>query len=119
MTRAKRNIAIVASLLLAIPALSFTSGLVVFPLLFYALLAIVANFAPVLYAAGMGLRRIGLNLDLSRLYEAWAYCGIIWIGCAYGLSRWGDAASTMGAQNIPYLKVLFAPWLILFGVKIT
>jgi hypothetical protein len=65
------------------------------------------------------VRRIGLRLDTARLLEKWQFSAVLWIGCAYGLSHWGDAGQTIGARNIPYLKVLFAPYLYLLGQPIS
>ena len=107
--------AIALSLILAIPLVTLISSFVVFPLLVFAALGIFANAAPVLLLAAEGLRRMGLRVDSTRLLEKWLFCAVLWIGCAYGLSHWGDAGSTIGARNLPYLKVLFAPYLYLLG----
>ncbi len=114
MTRTRRNVAIFASVILAIPTVNFMSALVVFPLAVYALFAIVANFGPLAMLAAAGLERIGLRIDQAKLFDKWAYCGIIWLGCAFGLSRWGDAAGSLGGRNEPYFKVLFMPYIALY-----
>lgn len=114
MSKTRLYVALAASVVLAIPMVTLISSFVVFPILFYAVLAIVANFGPVAYAATLGARRIGIPLDSEPLREAILYCGIIWVGCAYGLSRWGDVGQTIGAKNEPYFEMLFAPWVIAF-----
>lgn len=118
MSRVRLYTAIVAAIILAIPVVTFVSALVVFPLLVYALFAIVANFAPLVILAARGARKLGRNVDVSQVVEAWKYSAIIWVGCAFGLSRWGDVASTMGATNTPYLKVLLAPYLFILGIPV-
>jgi hypothetical protein len=114
MTRTRRNTAIVASAILAIPPINFMSALVVFPLAIYALFAIIANFGPLAMLVAAGLDRVGLGIDRVKLFDAWAYCGIIWVGCAFGLSRWGDAAASLGGRNEPYFKVLFMPYVAVY-----
>ncbi len=118
MSRTRLYVAVAGALILAIPIVSFISALVVFPLAVYAFFALVANFAPLLIAGAAGLNQIGLRINLAKIVESWQYCGILWLGCAFGLSRWGDAGSSMGGQNIPYFKVLFAPWLMSFGIPV-
>lgn len=113
MSKKRLYTAIIGATLLAIPTLNFISALVVFPLAVYALFAIVTNFAPILI---VGAKSLGMNS--SKLLENWKYFGILWIGCAFGLSRWGDAGASMGGENVPYLKIFFAPWLMLFGVPV-
>ena len=115
MPRHKLYIAIAASVIFAIPLVTFVSALVIFPLFFYGFLALFANFGPIALAIATGIEKLGMRVGRNRLYETWAYCGIMWIGCAYGLARWGDAAQLMGARNQPYFKVLFAPYVYLFG----
>ena len=104
-------VACVASLVLAIPLVTLMSALVVFPLLFYGLLAVIANFGPI---AILATRALGLGAAHCKVLEAWTFCAIIWVGCAYGLSHWGDAGSTLGAKNSPYFEMLLAPYFILF-----
>lgn len=118
MNRFKLGAAFVGAVLLAIPALNFVSTMVIFPILIYAVFALVANLAPPVLAAGYGLRALGFDFAMTRLRNAWVYCTILWIGCAYGLSHWGDAARSMGGKNIPYLKVLFAPYLMALGIPV-
>ncbi|MBL8565850.1 MAG: hypothetical protein JNM89_09045 [Hyphomicrobiaceae bacterium] len=115
MSKTRLYVAIFASVVLAIPAVTLVSSFVVFPILFYAALAVIANFGPVAYFAAAGAQRIGLRFDIAPLREATLYCGIIWVGCAFGLSRWGDVGQAIGAKNEPYLDVLFAPWI--FAVR--
>lgn len=118
MLGARNYLVIGAALLLAIPIVSFVSGLVVFPILFYGLVAIVANAGlPLVLVAG-GLRSLGVTIGSPRLFEGWARCSVLWLGCAYGLAHWGDAGATMGARNIPYLHVLFAPYRYLLGYPV-
>jgi hypothetical protein len=113
MSRTRLIVAVVASAVLAVPMVTFVSALVVFPLLFYAGLAIVACYAPLAILATSAFERNGPRLRTARLIETWQYCSIIWVGCAFGLSRWGYAASSMGGRNEPYLKVLLFPyWLV-------
>jgi hypothetical protein len=114
MTRTHRNTAIVASVILAIPTVNFMSALVVFPLAIYALFAIIANFGPLAMLVAAGLERVGLRIDWAKLFDKWAYCAIVWVGCAFGLSRWGDAAASLGGRNEPYFKVLFMPYIALY-----
>lgn len=118
LSKKKRNIAIAVAVILAIPTVNFISAFVVFPLFVYALFALVANVAPVILAPMALTGRLDASALGQKLLETWQYFGIMWIGCAFGLSRWGDAGASMGGQNIPYLKVLFAPWLYLFGVPV-
>ncbi len=119
MPRWKLIVACVASVILAIPGVTFVSALVVFPIAVYAVFAAIANFAPPVLFAAAGLRRAGLSLDTDKVFEAWAFCAILWVGCAYGLSHWGDAASSMGGRNSAYFAMLFAPWRLLMGYTIS
>jgi hypothetical protein len=114
MSRARLTGLIIGSIILAIPMVTFISALVVFPLVFYAGLAIVANLAPLPILAMQGLRHLGIRIDPAWLIEMWISCGILWIGCAHGLARWGDTAGALGARNEPYFKVLFMPWVVLY-----
>lgn len=118
LTRWRLIAAIVLSLVLAIPHVTLIASLVVFPIFVFGALGIFANVGPILLLAVAGLRRIGLRLDSARLLEKWQFCAVLWIGCAYGLSHWGEAGQTLGAHNIPYLKVLFAPYLYLLGLPV-
>lgn len=119
LTRGQWLAAIGLSLILAIPMVTLVSSMVVFPMLAFAALGIFANAGPVLLLAAAGLRRTGLSLDTSSLIEKWQFCAVVWVGCAYGLSHWGDVGSTIGARNLPYLKVLFAPCFYLLGQPIS
>lgn len=118
MSRVRLYFAIAVALVLAIPIVTFISAMVVFPLALYAFFAVVANVAPLGIAAIHGLNRFGWTFNPARLVETWRFCGIIWIGCAYGLSHWGDVAASMGGRNLPYFKVLFAPYLLALGLPI-
>lgn len=119
LTRQQWIAAVALALVLAIPIVTFVSAMVIFPILVFGAIGLFANVAPLLLLAAAGLRRLGLPLGMGRLLELWQFCAIVWIGCAYGLSHWGDVARTMGARNIPYLKVLFAPYLLLLGQEIS
>ncbi len=112
------KVALIASIVFAFPIVTLVSSFVVFPIVFYGALAIIANFAPVAILASAGLTRLGMSINRTPLIEAWLYCGTIWIGCAYGLSHWGDVGGTIGAQNQPYFEMLFAPWRILIAYLI-
>lgn len=115
LSRAKLIIAIAFSLIFAIPAVTLVSAFVVFPIFVYGALGIFVNAAPVLLLAAAGLQRMGLRLNPTPLFEKWQLAAVLWLGCAWGLSHWGDAGSTLGARNLPYFKVLFAPWFYLLG----
>lgn len=110
--------AMVGAAILAIPLVSSISAVFVIPLLVYLACAAVANFGPLILAAVAGLRLFGRGPRLERLFEIWLICTILWIGAAWGIAHWGDAGSSMGAKNIPYLKVLFAPYLLIAGVPV-
>ena len=110
MSRAKIITAIAGALFFAIPTVSLMSAMVFFPLIMFALFAIVANFAPVAILAARGLRAAGIALDETALIQHWVYFGILWLGTAFGLSRWGDAGASIGGKNTPYLDMLFMPW---------
>lgn len=118
MSRTRLTIVIVAALIFAIPFVTFISMMVVFPILFYGLIAAVANFGPPLLLVAFGLERTGWQVKAQGLFETWQVCGILWVGCAFGISRWGDVAASMGARNMPFLEVLFAPWLLLLGYEV-
>ncbi len=115
MSRTRLITACVGAALMAVPMFSLISAMVVFPLAFYGLIAIVANFGLVLVLLLESLSRAGLRLPSRYVAETWASCSIMWLGCAFGLSRWGDAGASIGGRNTPYFEVLFAPWNILFG----
>jgi hypothetical protein len=110
-----RLIGLVAvSIILAIPIVTLISALVVFPLIVYFAFAAVACFGPLAIAAAIALERLGIGGLRARVTEMWASCSILWVGCAFGLSRWGDAGSAIGARNEPYFKVLFLPYTTLY-----
>ncbi|MBH0236344.1 hypothetical protein [Methylobrevis albus] len=118
MSRTRLTIAIAAALFFAIPFVTFISMMVVFPILFYGLIAAVANFGPPLLLAAFGLAHAGWRVKAQGLYETWQVCSILWVGCAFGIAHWGDVAASMGARNTPFLEVLFAPWLLLLGYEV-
>jgi hypothetical protein len=96
----------------AIPAVTLVSCMVVFPIAFYAVIAAIANFTPIFLLFASCLRRWNFAfVDIPTLWQKWLFFAIIWSGCAYGFSHWGDVASTMGARNYPYLDIWFAPFL--------
>ncbi len=105
------------AVLLAIPSVSFGCGMLLFPLLVHLAVAVIANFGPVFLALIAGVRQLGMNISISGYFIVWLNCGILWVGGAYGLSRWGDVAAAMGAKNKPFWDVLIYPWLVLFGVN--
>jgi hypothetical protein len=113
MSGVRLRVALVASVVFAFPIVTLVSSMLVFPILFYAAIAIVANFGPLAILATHGLSRLGLRVDRAAVFEAWAYCSIIWVGCAFGISRWGEVGRSLGARNQPFFEVLFAPWRML------
>lgn len=115
MSRARLITACIGAVLMAVPMFSLMSAMVVFPLAFYGLIAVVANFGLVVVLLFEGLSRRGFRLKTRSVAETWVYCSIMWLGCAFGLSRWGDAGASIGGRNTPYAEVLFAPWNILLA----
>lgn len=118
LTRGQWIASVLLSLVLAFPMTTLISSMVIFPLLAFGLLAVMANTGPILLIIVAGLRRFGWAPDWPRLLPMWQASAILWIGCAYGLSHWGDVGSSIGAKNSSYLKMLFAPWLFLAGQPI-
>ncbi len=118
MTRSRLIFAGVAAAFFAIPMVTLVSLMVVFPIIFYAVLAAIANFAPPVLLVMYGLRRLGYRVDPQPVFEGWVYCTIIWAGCAFGVSHWGDVGSTIGAKNSPFWEVFFAPYLLLLGYPV-
>ena len=110
MSRLRLSVALIASVILAFPLVTLVSSFVVCPMLFYFAIGIFANFGPIVILMVHLLSRLGLSINRDALAEAWIFCSIIWIGCAFGLSRWGDVGRTLGASNQPYFEVLFFPW---------
>ncbi len=110
MSRAKLITAVVGALFFAIPSVTLISAMVIFPLIMFALFAIVANFAPVAILAARGFSAAGIPIDDTALIRNWIYFGILWLGTAFGLSRWGDAGASIGGKNMPYFDMLFLPW---------
>ena len=115
MTRSRLIFAGVAAAFFAIPMVTLVSLMVVFPIIFYAVLAAIANFLPLVLLGMYGLNRLGYRFDVQKVFEGWVYCTIIWAGCAVGMSHWGDVGSTIGAKNMPYWEVFFSPWRLLLG----
>jgi hypothetical protein len=118
MTRARVIFAGVAAAFFAIPMVTLVSLMVVFPILFYAVLAGIANFGPPVLLVMYGLQRLGYRVETPRLFEGWVYCTIIWAGCAFGMSHWGDVGATIGAKNMPFWEVFFAPYRLLLGYPV-
>ena len=118
LTWLKWTSALVLAGVLAIPVTTLVLSAVYFPIFVFAAIGIFANVAPLLLLAAAGLRRLGIPLGTGHLLGIWQFFGIAWLGCAHGLSRWGDVGSVFGGQNTPYLKMLFAPWFYLFGLPI-
>ena len=118
MTRSRLIFAGVVAAFFAIPMVTLVSLMVVFPIIFYAALAGIANFGPLVLLAMYGMQRLGYRVDPQQMFEGWVYCTIIWAGCAFGMSHWGDFGSAIGARNIPFFEVLFAPWRLLFGYPV-
>lgn len=118
MTRVQLWVAIILAVILAVPMVTFVSALVVFPLIVFAALAVAANVGAALLVLEGSLRASGRRFIPDASAAKWELSIVVWLGCAYGLSHWGDVARAMGATNLPYLKVLFAPLLFLFGMKV-
>ena len=118
MSRPRLIFSCVVAAFFAIPIVTLVSMTVVFPILFYGVLAAVANFGgPVLLAAS-GLQKLGFRFDLQKHLDGWSQCSIIWSGCALGISRWGDVGASLGAKNSPFFEILFAPYLLLMGYTV-
>jgi len=90
-----------------------------FPIAVFGLIALIANVGAPFALYDEWRRRGGEASFFRAAMPAWRFFAIIWAGAAFGVSRWGDFAGTMGARNTPYFDVLFAPWIIsaqrLFG----
>lgn len=110
MSRARLITAVVFAGILAMPGINMLGAMLMIPLPFYVLLALIANFGPVLILAARSLAVAGLPVGHRALVAHWGFFGIIWIGCAYGMSRWGDAGASIGGKNAPYFDMLFFPW---------
>lgn len=102
----------------AVPIVTFVSAMVVFPILFYGALAIFVNVGLLALPIAYSLRRFGVFSMSPALWQKWILSAIVWSGCAFGIAHWGDVGATMGATNTPFLKVFFAPVLMLFGYQI-
>lgn len=118
MSRARLIFAVVIAAIFAIPMVTLVSMMVVFPIIFYAVIAAIANFGPLVLLPMYGLQRLGYRVDLTRAFEGWVYSSIIWAGSAFGFAHWGDVGSTIGAKNMPYFDVLFAPYRLLLGYSV-
>jgi hypothetical protein len=110
MSRLRLSVAVIGSVILAFPLVTLVSSFVVFPMLFYFAIGIFANFGPNAILMVHLLSQLDLPINRDAMVEAWIFCSIIWIGCAFGLSRWGDVGRTLGAKNQPYIDVPFLPW---------
>ncbi len=115
MSRARLITALVLGAILAIPGVNMLGAMLMLPLPFYILLGLIANFAPVLIVAVRTLALAGLPIGHRALVHHWQFFGIIWIGCAFGMSRWGDAGASIGGKNAPFLEMLVMPWLALYS----
>lgn len=115
MSRSRLIVLLLFAIILAIPIVTLVSMMAVFPILFFGYIAAVTNFGPIALLATAGINRIGLKLNLEKLADMWMGCAILWVGCAYGLSHWGDVGGSLGARNEPYLKMLFFPYVLLYG----
>jgi hypothetical protein len=118
MTRSRLILAGVIAAFFAIPMVTLVSMMVIFPIIFYAVIAAIANFGPLVLLAMYDLQRLGYRVDPQPAFEAWVTCSIIWVGCAFGFAHWGDVGSTIGARNMPYFEVLFAPYRLLLGLPV-
>lgn len=110
MSKRRLITALVIAAILAIPSVNMLGAMLMLPLAFYVLFALIANFGPVAILAVHGLAAAGLPIGHHALAVHWLFFGIIWIGCAFGMSRWGDAGASIGGRNEPYLNILFFPW---------
>lgn len=116
LTRAQLIVSVGAALVLAIPVVTFVSAMVLFPLLFFAALAITANLGLLVAGAMKALQAAGVRRSVPlALVQKWQMCSIMWLGCAFGLSHWGSAARSLGARDLPYFNVLFSPVLFAMG----
>ena len=98
--------------LLSINIVSFFGAAAVIPLFFYMWIAVAANFLPIVILVLVAVQR-ELARDLAKgLTVYWLYWTIMWVGCAHGLSRWGDL-EPLNSVNMPYTEVLFQPWIYL------
>lgn len=113
MSRARLITALVIAAILAIPGVNMLGAMLMLPLPFYVLVAVIANFGPLLILATRALAAAGLPIGHRTLAAHWLFFCIIWIGCAFGMSRWGYAGASIGGRNAPYLDMLFMPWHVL------
>lgn len=101
------------ALIFAIPMVTLITIYVVFPILFYAAVAIFVNVgllaAPFVYV----LDGRGVSMVSEKVRHKWIMCSIIWTGCAVGIANWGSAGAAIGATDTPFLKVFFAPVVML------
>lgn len=111
LTRTQLWVSCIAGLVFAVPLTSLIAMMVVFPILFFGAIAIVANVWPIGIAIGYAL--FGFSPWVERTTQAWQMSTIMWFGSAFGISNWGSVGSTIGAKNMPFLEVLFMPWIAL------
>lgn len=108
LTRTQLWVSIIAALLLAIPGVSLLCVMVMFPIIFFAAIAIIASFW--LIPIGIGYAVLGPSPWVRRMMQAWQMCTIMWIGASAGISRWDNAGAAIGAKGGPFLSILFMPW---------
>lgn len=117
-----RRLHLIAALCLAgifaIPMVTLVSSMVVFPILFYGLLAIAVNVGLLILPFAFALNWFGLCKIDQDLWHAWLLSAIVWTGCAFGFANWGYAGATIGAKDKPFLDVFFAPILMVLGYPI-
>ncbi len=104
--------AIVVGGLLSIHIVSFFGAAAVIPIFFYIWIAVASNFLPVVVFGLTVMQREQARNLAKYLTVYWVYWTIMWVGCAHGLSRWGDL-DALNTQNQPYTQVLFQPWIYL------
>lgn len=109
MSRKQLAFSIIVALIFAIPMVTFISVFAMFPLIFYALVAVFVIFGWIPLFLTKPLERIGIRWDYLAYAVKWQMFFIIWAGCAFGLSHWGMMGSAVGAKNEPYLKVFLWP----------
>lgn len=111
LSKSRLATAVVAAMFLAVPGINLLAFMLIFPVLFFAIVALVASLAPLAILAAAGLQALGLRFDVSPLVEAWIYCTILWIGSALGMSGWEIAGRAIGAKGAPFLETLFLVWI--------
>jgi hypothetical protein len=101
MTKSRLIFAGIFAAIFAIPMVTLVSMMVVFPIIFYAVIAAIANFGPLVLLPMYALQRLGYRVDPTQAFEGWVYCSIIWVGCAFGFAHWGDVGASIGAATCP------------------